>query len=107
MPDALGLLMLALAAWRLAVFLVRERGPWDMALMIRTAAGIVHDDDGDPVGVPDRMPGAVLGCVWCCSAWLAWPLLLVWQAAPLTVVTLAIAGAAALLELAAGRLQRG
>lgn len=105
MPDALGVELSALAVWRIAVLLVRERGPWELAIRLRECVGIEHDEDGEPVGIPARMPGGILGCVWCASAWLAFPMLALYQVFPLFVAGIAVAGVAVLIELVAGRLQ--
>lgn len=43
-----------------------------MFTRLRGLTGIVHDDSGVPLGVPD---GNVLGCVWCVSVWVAAALL--------------------------------
>ena len=94
--------VLALAAWRLSVLLVHERGPWDSALLIRrVVGGIVHDADGEPVGIPDTMLGGLFGCVWCMSVWVAAAFVWVhtWQWAGVLIYPLAVAGGALLLDL--------
>ena len=68
------LLVWALAAWRISYALVREQGPWGLLTRLRETTGIVHDEAGRPLAVPD---GNVLGCVWCFSVWAAAVLLAV------------------------------
>lgn len=67
--NLLELTATALAAWRLAVFMVDERGPWEMMSRVRSLFGVEHDDDQDPISWPERMPGVLFGCVWCMSLW--------------------------------------
>lgn len=106
-PDGWDFLVLALAAWRLAVFFVREEGPWRIARRIRERAGIEHDEDGQPFGYPDTTLAAALACVWCSSVWTAAGMLVLWLTGPGAVVVLVfgIAGAAAVVEVMMGRMQ--
>ena len=64
-----GITVIALAAWRIAVLLVLERGPWEIVTRVRSVVGVEHDSDGDPTTWPTRMPGALFGCVWCMMFW--------------------------------------
>lgn len=63
-----------LATWRLSNALVNEAGPWWVLVRLRRRTGIVHDDMGNPIAVPD---GHILGCVWCASVWVGLTLLFV------------------------------
>lgn len=105
MPDALGLAVLALAAWRLAHILVAEDGPWLWARRIREYAGVVHDDEGEVAAVPETMPGAVFGCVFCMSVWTAALMLAVWPWAPWAVWPWAVSALAIVIEVTVGRLR--
>lgn len=101
--------MLALASWRLATFMVKERGPWDMALRLREWAGISHDEAGEPESWPDGgVLAGVLSCVWCCSFYTAVLMLVLWVSGPGVVVVLAlgIAGGAVFLDEIRGRLNQ-
>lgn len=82
--TALELLVLALAAWRLAFMLVLERGPFDLFARLRA-----------------RWPlGGLLTCVYCASVWTAALLLLLWPT-PLRFIAVVLAVSAAGLMLAA------
>lgn len=108
-PNALDFLMLALATWRVAVFLVREDGPFQIARRIRERAGIRHDEDtGEPNIIPETTLAQALSCVWCTSFWTAIILTSLWLSAwgAVVVLVLAMAGAAVLLDVAVGRVQR-
>ena len=78
--------LIGLATWRLSYMLVRETGPWGVFTRLRKLTGIIHDDAGEPIGVPD---GNVLGCVWCTSVWVA--LVLVWMPAQVLLILAASA----------------
>lgn len=77
-PDALGLGVLGLATWRLSSLLIRERGPFDVFVFLRAAAGVEHDDAGGPIAWPDTTLGGLFACVWCMSVWIGLLLLGVW-----------------------------
>lgn len=62
--------LLALAAWRLASMVVRERGPWDMFVWVRERAGIGHDESKVPMVYPDRFFAQLLSCTYCFSMWV-------------------------------------
>lgn len=69
--TGLDFLAVCLAAWRTAVFLTKEEGPWGAGRRIREAAGVEHNRDGTPVSYPESMPGAALACMWCTGVWTA------------------------------------
>ncbi len=96
-------LIIGMAAWRLARFAVYETGPGRVMLSLRERAGIAHDADGDVVSVPDTFPGTLLGCVWCTSAWTAMILYGVWVAEPAIVMVIAMWGIASAAEAIFGR----
>jgi len=80
--QALDILILALAAWRLAYLITRENGPYDVAGRFRS-----------------RFPlGGLTSCIYCASVWtaLATYLLYMTPAQPLVIVA-AISGAALML----------
>ena len=64
-------LIFGLATWRVASLLVHEKGPWKVFLWLRKRAGIVHDESGQALMIPDGFLAGVLSCVWCCSMWVA------------------------------------
>ena len=88
----------ALAAWRVAVFLVLERGPFEIATRLRTLVGVEHDEDGDPQTWPTRMPGVLFGCVWCMTFWTGAAMYGIVLVRPEVVVGLAIWGLASAID---------
>ena len=78
-------LIAALATWRLAFLLARERGPWHLFERVRRGAGLA----GEP-----------LKCVKCVGVWVAAPFAFFvgghWI--ELVVIWLALAGATALID---------
>jgi hypothetical protein len=79
-------LIAALATWRLAFLLARERGPWDVFGRLRRSVGGVA--------------GELLTCVKCVGLWVSVPFAFFvgreWV--ELVVVWLALAGVAALID---------
>ena len=65
------LVIYGMATWRVASLLVKESGPFDLLVHLRSLVGIQHDDNGDPYGYPDNVLAQVLSCVWCTSIWVA------------------------------------
>ncbi len=106
-PNALDFLIMALASWRAAVFLVREDGPFFVARWLRERAGIQHDSEsGAPVVVPENVLALALACVWCTSFWTSIIMLALWFSVwgvPV-VLLMAVAGAAVVVEAIVGRL---
>ncbi len=90
--------MVILAAWRAAVLLVYEGGPFGTFKRLRSFMDINHDLEGQPVSWPDHLPGSLFGCVWCLSFWTSLVLYGILWVAPPIVVVLGIWGAATYLE---------
>ena len=99
-PSTIELVIMALAAWRVAVFLVRESGPWGIVRRIREWSGIEHDIEGRPLPYLGGMPGSLFSCVWCMSFWTAIMIMSVRVYADLIVVMLAVWGLVAVIETA-------
>lgn len=59
----------ALAAWRVAVLLVEDDGPWLVCRKLRTLAGVQNPAPGVVIA-PTDLRGA-FGCVRCCSLYTA------------------------------------
>lgn len=72
------LFIYGLAIWRIASLFVRETGPFNLFVKIRKLAGIIHDENGTPVGIPDGFFAGILSCVWCCSIWLSIGMTIFW-----------------------------
>ncbi len=109
-PNGWDFVLLALAAWRLAYFLVNEEGPRGLARRIRERVGIEHDPDTrKPFSYPDTTLAQILGCVWCASFWTAAIMLGLWLSGPgvVAVLVFGVAGAAVVIEVTVGRLQDG
>jgi len=62
--------VLALATWRISSLLVDEPGPFRIFIRIRELTGITHDDDDNPLMIPDGFLSELLSCVWCTSVWV-------------------------------------
>jgi len=80
-------LIAALATWRVAFLLARERGPWDALVRFRRGAG-------------EGLVGQLLKCVKCVGLWVAAPFAFFvrgdwWE---LVVIWLALAGVTALVD---------
>lgn len=74
--NLLNLLILALAAWRLAYMLVEEDGPGYIFLRFRRWLGIIETEKQTPSGMrPERLArnwvGTLFICVNCMSIWTA------------------------------------
>ena len=61
----------SLAVWRIARLMVSERGPFDIFLKLRELTGIRHDQDGNPVLIPDKFFPQIFSCLWCSSIWVS------------------------------------
>lgn len=87
--NALDVILIALAAYRLAADLAWEDGPFEAFAWLR---GQAHMRFG-----PHHWVTNGVSCPICLGFWLAPVLLLLWPAAPWLVTWLAVAGAVALL----------
>lgn len=86
---SLGLLILALATWRLSSLLVQEPGPGRIFVKLRERTGIIHTEDDRVLSHGDWTP---LYCVWCTSPYVAVAFMFVPLVVlmPLAISTLAI-----------------
>lgn len=64
----MGLVLVALAAWRVTSLLVEEEGPWDIFCKMRHALGVRYDAHSQAYGL--NVVGKALCCVWCTSVWV-------------------------------------
>lgn len=64
----LGVLIAALACYRLTSLLVDEGGPWDVFGHLRDKVGISYDEHSQPVGT--NMAARMLMCHKCTSVWV-------------------------------------
>ena len=80
-------LIAALATWRVAFLLARERGPWDLLGGVRRA-------------LAGRVLGELLACVKCVGMWVAVPFAFFVRTdwSEVVVIWLALAGATALID---------
>lgn len=67
----LEVILIALAALRLSLLLVKEDGPWDAFIHLRAVAGVPKDGVGPSLGLVRKFTAGVLSCTWCCSLWMA------------------------------------
>ena len=65
------LLIYGAATWRLASLFVQESGPFDIFVWVRERAGIIHDEDKHPIGIPETFFGQLFSGVWGSSVWVA------------------------------------
>lgn len=87
-------ILCGLAGWRLAYFLVNERGLFNIGGLIRYMAGLrtinrTRDTPNGKITVPTRIAygelARMLECVWCTSFWCALLMYVVWQS-PFAIV---------------------
>lgn len=83
-------LILALATWRLASFLVHEDGPFEIFARFRSVVGVQYAPDGLAIGTNWFAKG--VSCVWCLTVWIAfvWAIAY-WLWEPVTWVALPFA----------------
>ena len=55
--------LLSFATWRVGNALYDEPGPWKLFIWLRERLGVLHDEDGMPVGYAKR--AEPLECLWC------------------------------------------
>lgn len=94
--DVAGVLVVGLAAWRIASLLVFEAGPFHVFARLRDWARLPNP--GLPPREPRALIGGILSCVWCASVWLAAILWVVWSIEPRAILWLAAAALAPLIE---------
>jgi len=63
-------ILMALATWRLTSLMMRERGPFDIFVLVRKIVGIKHYDDGSVLSYKDDFFGRLFECTWCFSVWV-------------------------------------
>lgn len=85
MMDWFTVLLFGIATWRISSLIVHEAGPWSVFRKLRERAGIVHDEQGEPIVIPDGFFPGLLSCVWCSSIWVAAGLMLAWLLLPMFI----------------------
>jgi hypothetical protein len=85
------LIIFGLATWRVSSLLVNEGGPFGIFLKLRRLAGIVHDNEGKPLMVPNGFFAELLSCVFCSSIWVGTGWLIFWLLFPYAATILATA----------------
>lgn len=98
-PSMVSLSMMALTAWRVAVFINREGGPFSFMKWIREAAGIDHLPHGTPLPALARFPATLFGCMWCLTFWTAIASFFLYVISPIIVVIGSLWAAATILEV--------
>jgi len=86
--NGIEFLILGLATWRISSLLVQEDGPGDVFMRIRELAGISHDQNKDPLAIPDGFWPNLLSCVWCLSLWMATLIFIAYLVFPKITVTI-------------------
>ncbi len=72
-------IIIGLAAWRVAALLSYEKGPLDVFLKLRIMLGFTHGSNAIPSVWPDRFLPNLVSCVWCLSVWMAAAMWGMWQ----------------------------
>lgn len=80
--GAIEFVVLGLATWRIASLVTSEDGPFFIFKKAREIAGIVHDDNGEILVIPERFFALLLSCVWCFSVWCGIAISCLWFAYP-------------------------
>lgn len=93
-------LIIGLAAWRLAALLSYERGPFDVFVHFRSLFGIEHDSTSyEPVSWPQNSLARALTCVWCLGLYMAVLTWGIWELVdPTVVVVIAASGIVVVVE---------
>lgn len=94
--DALDLVLVGLATWRVSSLLVYEDGPWHVFDRMRGRIGL---HDAGEMGVVQE----AFSCVWCLSVWVAPVMWAVHSVAPLAAGILAASAIAIATEEAVRR----
>lgn len=121
------LAIISVAAWRLAVFLVVEDGPFDVTLRLRMLLGAQAAPVADPPPITEDVPFTGLSyyeieplqaqraswwqpffeklfaCVWCMSLWTSIIMAAIWQLYAPVVQLVAIWGVATAIDMVARR----
>lgn len=69
MSEALRVLLVILATWRITSLVVREDGPLDVFIKLRVKLGIRYNESGVAYGTNVISRG--LSCFWCTSVWVS------------------------------------
>lgn len=94
-------LVIGLAAFRVASLLAHESGPFDVFLRLRSLAGVEHTETGEPFSWPETFFGKLLRCPWCLSPWTAALMAALWLAGGIGAVIVAVLAAAAVVVIVA------
>lgn len=92
--STLEFVALALATWRTAFFFVYDDGPFMFMQWIRERLGLLYDDGGLLVSIPDWFPASLFACVMCMSAWTGAAIYGIFVLEPKVVLVLGLWGAA-------------
>lgn len=91
--DALLVITLALATWRVTSILSQE----DIFRWTRERIGVVHNADGTPAYGRNWI-ASLAACPWCLSVWIAPLVILCVVYIPIVVAVMALSGASCLIE---------
>lgn len=84
--DNIYFIIAILATWRLSAMLSYEAGLFNIFEWSRELTGIVHDDEGNKIAVPETFFAKLLDCVWCISVWIGLGIAIVWWVNPVWVI---------------------
>jgi len=83
--------LIGLAAWRMANFLVNENGPFDIVVSLREQVGV-------KVGTIEGFFPSLFTCVYCMSVWTAIYMYVLWEIEPIIVMVVAAMAIALVAE---------
>ena len=99
--NLFALIAISLATARIVRFLIVDKGPFNLFVKVREAAGIYEwvDKDGNDIRrVKDWFWGGLLDCHWCLGIWAAIIAFIIWRHFPPLIIVLGVAELAGIIE---------
>jgi len=72
------LVLAVFAVWRITTLLLREEGPFEVFIKLRSFIGVKYNAESEPYGETSK--ARLFACFWCLSMWITfiWMLVLLW-----------------------------